>query len=154
LAVGAAGQAADLVVGAAAVDVRLRSMVAPVLAPAVDDVRAQLARLVAPGFVTEAGLARLLDVRRYLEAVRLRLDKVGARPDRDRALMVRVRALEHAFAESRAALPPERRDAPDVVAVRWMLEELRVSFFAQVLGTPQPVSEQRVRRALAALAPA
>jgi ATP-dependent helicase HrpA len=152
LAVGAAGQAAELVVGAAAVEERLHATVAPVLQPAVEDMVAQLGRLVAPGFVSRVGLARLLDVRRYLSAMDVRLDKLGERPDRDRELMETVTALERRWAEVRRSLPPERRDDPDVTDVRWMLEELRVSFFAQALGTPRPVSEQRIRKALAALA--
>jgi ATP-dependent helicase HrpA len=153
LAVGAAGQAADLVVAAAAVEERLAATVAPALQPAVEDMVRQLGRLVAPGFVTRVGLSRLLDVRRYLAAIDVRLDKVGERPQRDRELTDTVSALEQRYAEVRRSLPPERRDDADVVAVRWMLEELRVSFFAQALGTPRPVSEQRVRKALAALVP-
>jgi ATP-dependent helicase HrpA len=151
LAVGAAGEAADLVVAAHGLDERLLGTTAPFLQPAVEDMLAQVGRLVAPGFVARVGLARLLDVRRYLEAVRVRLDKVGSRPERDREQMARVQALEQAYESARAALPPKRRDDPDVLDVRWMLEELRVSFFAQVLGTSGPVSEPRVRKALAAL---
>jgi ATP-dependent helicase HrpA len=151
LAVGAAGEAADLVVAAHGLDERLLATTAPVLQPAVEDMLGQVGRLVAPGFVARVGLARLLDLRRYLEGVRVRLDKVGSRPERDREQMGRVQALERAYESTRAALPPERRDDPDVLGVRWMLEELRVSFFAQVLGTSGSVSEQRIRRALAAL---
>jgi ATP-dependent helicase HrpA len=151
LAASAAGQAAELVAGAIAVEERLLATTAPTLQPAVEDMMAQLGRLVSPGFVTRLGLARLLDLRRYLEAMRLRLDKLGARPDRDRARMDTVAALEGAYAEARRRLPPERRDDPEVAAVRWMIEDLRVSFFAQSLGTPHPVSEQRIRKALAAL---
>jgi ATP-dependent helicase HrpA len=62
--------------------------------------------------------------------------------------MDRARALEHAFTEARDALPPERRAAPEVVDVAWLLEELRVSLFAQTLGTARPVSEPRVRAAI------
>ena len=83
--------------------------------------------------------------------MRVRLDKVGSRPERDREQMGRVQALEQAYEATRAALAPERLDDPDVLDVRWMLEELRVSFFAQVLGTSGPVSEPRIRKALAAL---
>jgi ATP-dependent helicase HrpA len=151
LAVGAAGQAAELVVAAHNLEERLRATTAPVLQPAVEDMLAQLARLVSPGFVARIGLARLLDVRRYLEAVRVRLDKLGSRPERDRDLMGRVHALQQDYDRARVELPPERRGDADVVAVGWMLEELRVSFFAQVLGTSGPVSEPRVRRALAAV---
>jgi ATP-dependent helicase HrpA len=140
LAVRAAGRAAQLVAAAHALEARLEGTGAPALAPAVDDMRAQLRRLLAPGFVGRAGLARLTDLGRYVEAVRLRLDKLVERPQRDRDLMLRVQALERAY--------DERRADPAVADVRWMLEELRVSFFAQVLGTPQPVSEQRIRQAL------
>jgi ATP-dependent helicase HrpA len=59
-------------------------------------------------------------------------------------------AQEHAEAVER--LPAARRDDDDVRAVRWMLEELRVSLFAQGLGTAYPVSEKRIRKAVAALA--
>jgi ATP-dependent helicase HrpA len=114
--------------------------------------RAQVRALVRPGFVTATGLARLRDVGRYLDGVRVRLDKLGDRPDRDRDLMARARALEHSYADLIQALPRDRRSAPEVIDARWMLEELRVSFFAQVLGTPRPVSEPRIRKALDALA--
>jgi ATP-dependent helicase HrpA len=151
LAVSAAGEAAELVATATALEERLLATTAPVLQPAVEDMMAQLGRLISPGFVTRLGVARLLDLRRYLAAMRHRLDKLGTRPERDRAQMAKVAALDAAYAARRAALAPERRDDPDVVAIRWMLEELRVSFFAQSLGTPHPVSEQRIRTALAAL---
>lgn len=153
LAVGAGGRAAELVVAAHGLERRLRSTVAPALQPAVADMLGQLASLVQPGFVAAGGLEHLLDVRRYLDGVRVRLDKLGERPDRDRDAMQRVHRIEVAYAELRQALPADRRDAPDVLAVRWMLEELRVSVFAQVLGTSRPVSEKRIRRQLAQLAP-
>jgi ATP-dependent helicase HrpA len=149
--VSAAGQAAELVAAAVTIEKRLLATTAAALHPAVEDMMGQLGRLVSPGFVARLGLARLLDLRRYLEAMRVRLDKLGTRADRDRAQMVIVAALDAEYAAARRRLPAERRDDPDVVAVRWMIEELRVSFFAQALGTPQPVSEPRVRKALAAL---
>ncbi|HEY8525786.1 MAG TPA: ATP-dependent RNA helicase HrpA [Acidimicrobiales bacterium] len=151
LAAGAAGEAAELVAAALALDQRLQATTAAVLQPAVDDMRVQVRRLVAPGFVSRSGLTRLRDLRRYLEGVRVRLDKVGARPERDRALTGQVQALERDYARTVAALPPERRADADVVDAGWLLEELRVSYFAQTLGTAVPVSERRVRRALAAL---
>ena len=152
LAVAAAGQAAGIGAAVAALEVRLGGISAPALAPATDDMRRQLARLVHPGFVTAAGLTRLQDVARYLEAVRVRLDKLRERPDRDRELMACAHAVEIAYDDLVAHLPTERRAEPDVVDARWLLEELRVSLFAQALGTARPVSEQRVRRTLAALA--
>ena len=153
LSVSAAGLAADLVVGAVAVEERLVATTAPVLQPAVEDMAAQLGRLVSPGFVTRIGLARLPDLRRYLTAMGQRLDKVGRNPARDHDQTLTVQALEAEYAALRRSLPPERRDDPDVTAVRWMIEELRVSYFAQSLGTPGPISDTRVRKALAALRP-
>jgi ATP-dependent helicase HrpA len=154
LAVGAAAQAADLVAAAVALDHRFGAARPPRLQPAVDDMRAQVRALVRPGFVTATGLTRLRDLARYLEGVRLRLDKVGERPDRDRALMDAVRTLERDYADLVQSLPRARRSAAEVIEVRWMLEELRVSSFAQALGTPRPVSEQRIRKAMAAIRPA
>ncbi|HET6776018.1 MAG TPA: ATP-dependent RNA helicase HrpA [Acidimicrobiales bacterium] len=151
LASGAAGQAADLVAAAVALEARLDATRPPAQQPAVDDMRAQVRASVRPGFVTATGLARLRDVGRYLEGVRLRLDKLGDRLERDGGLMRTARALEHEYAGLVASLPRDRRSSPEVVELRWMLEELRVSLFAQVLGTPRPISEQRIRKALAAL---
>jgi ATP-dependent helicase HrpA len=151
LAVGAAGQAARLVAAAQALDARLRATRAPVLQPAVDDMLTQLGWLVRPAFVSLIGLQRLLDVGRYLEAMRVRLDKLAERPGRDRELMERIHVLERGYREARDGLSPERRDGADVADVHWLLEELRVSFFAQALGTALPVSEPRVRRALTRL---
>ena len=68
---------------ALALEVRLAGIRATALAPAAADMRAQVRSLVRPGFVARAGLARLRDIGRYLEAIRLRLDKLGERPDRD-----------------------------------------------------------------------
>jgi ATP-dependent helicase HrpA len=151
LAVSGGGQAAELVAAASRLERRLRATVAPSLQPAVEDMLAQVRSLVRPGFVSASGLERLLDVRRYLEAVRLRLEKLGERPDRDRAAMQRVQLLERAYADVRDALAPERRASPDVQEVCWTLQELRVSLFAEVLGTARPVSEKRIRRKLARL---
>jgi ATP-dependent helicase HrpA len=91
------------------------------------------------------------DLLRYLRALQRRLDALPADAARDRDRTGVVQRLAQEVDAAVAALPPERRGDDDVRAVRWMLEELRVSLFAQTLGTAGPVSEQRVRRALAAL---
>jgi ATP-dependent helicase HrpA len=152
LAAGAATQAGDLVAAAVSLESSLAEVRAEALRPAAADMRAQVRSLVGVGFVTRVGLSRLKDVGRYLEAVRVRLDKLPDRPDRDAKAMATARAVEAEFTEARAKLPPDRRAAPEVVDLAWQLEELRVSLFAQTLGTPRPVSEQRLRRAIAALA--
>ncbi|MCU1692094.1 MAG: ATP-dependent helicase HrpA, partial [Frankiales bacterium] len=123
------------------------------LEPALDDVRRQLATLVHPGFVAETGLRRLPDLRRYLTAAVRRLDKLPQDPHRDRLRMLELQQLERDREALLAKLPVERRTDPDVEAVRWMLEELRVQHFGQGLRTAHPVSETRILRAMDALLP-
>ena len=123
------------------------------LEPALADVHQQLAALVHPGFVTQTGLRRLPDLRRYLTAVVRRLDKLPQDPHRDRLRMLEVQQLEQDRNTLLTKLPVERRTEPDVVAVRWMIEELRVSHFGQGLRTAHPVSETRLLRAMDALLP-
>jgi ATP-dependent RNA helicase HrpA len=115
--------------------------------PALADIRAQLDALVGPGFATSTGWQRLADLPRYLSAIGHRLDKLPANPHRDREQMHRVQELEREYRDTAAAYPP----SPELTAVRWMLEELRVSYFAQTLGTPYPISDRRIERALDAL---
>jgi ATP-dependent helicase HrpA len=112
------------------------------------DIRAHLSRLVYPGFVTAIGYRRLPDILRYLQAVGYRLDKLPANPARDGDLTERVTEIELEYDQVVAGLPPGVRRHEDVVAVRWMLEELRISYFAQVQRTAFPVSDKRVSRAL------
>ena len=112
------------------------------------DIADQLDGLVHDGFVTETGYDRLPDVHRYLRAVERRLDKLPDDPRRDREWMHRVHDIEDEYRDLLDRLKPEERDAAAVRDIRWMIEELRVSFFAQQLGTPTPVSEKRIRKAM------
>lgn len=112
------------------------------------DIADQLDGLVHDGFVTETGYDRLPDVHRYLRAVERRLDKLPDDPHRDREWMHRVHDVEDEYRDLLDRLKPAERDAKAVRDVRWMIEELRVSFFAQQLGTPTPVSEKRIRKAM------
>ncbi|MFO7549561.1 MAG: ATP-dependent RNA helicase HrpA [Acidimicrobiia bacterium] len=114
-------------------------------AASVADVEEQLSRLVYPGFVAGVGRRRLADVRRYLGAIERRLDRLPDDISRDRELMERVRSLEAEVDRLREALPAS--DEP--IEAAWMCQELRVSLFAQTLGTRSSVSEQRIRRLLA-----
>jgi ATP-dependent helicase HrpA len=122
------------------------------LRPALADVREQVARLVHPGFVTATGVGRLGDVHRYLRAVQRRLESLPARPDRDRELMAQVHVVDAEYRAVLAGLPPGRRDEPAVRDIGWLVEELRVSLFAQTVGTAVPVSAKRIYRALDELA--
>jgi ATP-dependent helicase HrpA len=134
-----------------AIRTRLDSSPAEPVRPAMNDMRDQLARLIYPGFVTATGYRRLPHLTRYLQAIQRRLDKLPENPPRDAANMAIARRAEQAYSEAVAGLPPARRRDADVTEVRWMLEELRVSLFAQTLGTLAPVSENRVLGALARL---
>jgi len=116
------------------------------LLPAMTDLRAQLARLVGPGFVADAGPA-LADLPRYLKAMRLRVDKLGDL-SRDRAYQDLVEPLQQAWQHRVDALPDPAAVPEDLVRSRWLLEEFRVSLWAQQLGTRESVSERRIRRLL------
>ena len=134
-------------------DGQVRGSTSMALLAAVADVRAQLDALVGDGFVATTGAARLPHLVRYLRAAQHRLRKAAEDPRRDEGLAWQVRELadEHRAAVDAAARAPADpvRDA-GLADVRWLLEELRVSLFAQQLGTPQPVSAKRIRTALAA----
>jgi ATP-dependent helicase HrpA len=124
---------------------RLEPLTAVPLQPARADVRQQLTRLVHPGFIATTGLDRLPDVERYLQAAARRLERLPDAVAVDRDRMSSVHELERAYRERLA-------EAPGSAALRevpWMLEELRVSHFAQSLGTRGPISAKRIRRALA-----
>ncbi|MDM4139358.1 MULTISPECIES: ATP-dependent RNA helicase HrpA [Mycobacterium] len=138
---------------AAAQDVQLLVPANPpaAQADAVADIRAQLGRLLPAGFVTSTGAAHLADLTRYLIAIRRRLESLARAVQADRERMQRVHAVQDAYAELLRALPQEASTAPDVRDVSRQIEELRVSLWAQQLGTPRPVSEQRIYRAIDAL---
>jgi ATP-dependent helicase HrpA len=139
----------------AATDVRSRlsSLTSRVVASSVADVRTQLDSLVYPGFVTAVGASRLADVTRYLRAASRRLETVLQQPSRDQDWMARVHDVQGAYQDMLASLPPGAASTEPVADVRWMIEELRVSFFAQSLGTRHAVSEKRIHRAIDDLLP-
>ncbi|MFI6386148.1 ATP-dependent RNA helicase HrpA [Nonomuraea sp. NPDC050547] len=118
-----------------------------------DDARDQLGKLVYAGFVTGTGVKRLPDISRYLRALERRLTKLPEEPWRDEEWMDRVHKVEDDYQDLLDRLAPARRTDPDVREIRWMIEELRVSFFAQTLGTPTPVSEKRIAKAMEKLTP-
>jgi len=110
-----------------------------------DDVAAQLARLVGKRFVVTTPWAALGHLPRYLKGVQLRLDKWRADPARDAQRLAELRPMEQRFLRALA----ERKGQADarLEEFRWLLEELRVSLFAQELRTPQPVSVKRLEKA-------
>ncbi|MEE6177271.1 ATP-dependent RNA helicase HrpA [Mycobacterium sp. 050134] len=120
----------------------------PAQAEAIADVRAQLDRLLPAGFVTATGRAHLADLARYLTAIHRRLERLPHAIEADRERMRRVHAVQDAYDELVHALPAARAAAADVRDIARQIEELRVSLWAQQLGTPRPVSEQRIYRAI------
>lgn len=120
-------------------------------ADAIADIRAQLDRLLPLGFVTATGAPYLADLTRYLIAIGRRLERLPRDVTGDGDRMQRVHAMQHAYDELRQALSPARAAAEDVRDIARQIEELRVSLWAQQLGTPRPVSEQRIYRAIDAI---
>jgi ATP-dependent helicase HrpA len=116
--------------------------------PALADMKAQVGRLVHRGFVADVGAAQLRQLPRYLAAVQQRLEKLPGGVGRDRLLMDQVASVQDAYLHRLAALPEGRPPSAGLRKVRWMLEELRVSLWAQQLGTAHPVSDTRIRKAL------
>ncbi|QAZ38176.1 ATP-dependent RNA helicase HrpA [Methylibium sp. Pch-M] len=110
-----------------------------------DDVAAQLARLCPKRFLAETGYAQLHHLPRYLKGVTLRLDKWRADPARDAARLAELRPIEQRYLRRVAELKGAADARLD--EFRWLIEELRVSLFAQELRTPQPVSAKRLEKA-------
>lgn len=133
------------------IDRQLKSITNVLLVRSVADIRAQLTGLVYPGFVAATGLRRLPDLVRYLRAVEQRLAKLPESPQRDRERLLLIEDVQQEYADARAAVRPGAPGWDTLAEVRWMIEELRVSYFAQSLGTPYPVSDKRIYRALATL---
>jgi ATP-dependent helicase HrpA len=118
----------------------------------VADVREQLDGLLAPGFVASTGAGRLGSLTRYLTGITRRLEAAARDPGRDADQTVVVRELQASVDQLRAALTADDPRQPRLAELRWQLEELRISLFAQSLGTPAPVSAKRIRRSLDSLA--
>jgi ATP-dependent helicase HrpA len=142
------GVVATVLAEAAAVDRALRAATSLVVLASVTDVREQVAALVYPGFVTETGRQRLPDVVRYLKAARHRLEVLPEHPRRDADRMGRVHAVRDEYSAELEDWPDGRPVPPELAEIRWMLEELRVSLFAQNVRTAYPVSEKRILKAL------
>jgi ATP-dependent helicase HrpA len=119
-----------------------------VLVASLTDMRDQLAALVFPGLVEATGAQRLADLPRYLTAIERRLDKLAENPGRDRERTQAIQQVEREYRQLLGQVPAGHPVPDGLRQVRWMLEELRVNYFAQALGTPYPISEKRIYRAL------
>ncbi|MBI0376714.1 ATP-dependent RNA helicase HrpA, partial [Streptomyces albiflaviniger] len=132
---------------------RLKATRSPVLLPSLTDIREQLSELITPGFVTAHGVRRLPDLMRYLVAVDRRLQQLPGNAERDRARMAKVREMRDEYAWLLEQFRPGRPVPQEALEIRWMIEELRVSYFAHALGTAYPVSDKRIVKAIDAAAP-
>ncbi|MEU4220768.1 ATP-dependent RNA helicase HrpA [Actinoplanes sp. NPDC026623] len=130
------------------VDQRLASTRDPSLLPALADIRQQLKGLVHQGFVTETGWRQLHHLPRYLRGMMHRLDRLGGALARDRQLTAQVHEIEQEYRELRAESPAGGPADEGLREIRWMIEELRINFFAQALGTAYPVSDKRIYKAM------
>jgi ATP-dependent helicase HrpA len=140
--------AARILTAAREVEKAMRDGNSLTLLGALNDVKGQLAGLVFPGFVSRTGRARLAHLPRYLRGALDRVRTLADNPGRDRQRMTEFERAATVFAEAGGTIPPPD-DAPlSLVHARWLLEEYRVSLFAQSLGTAEPVSLQRLQRAL------
>ncbi|MFF3345631.1 ATP-dependent RNA helicase HrpA [Streptomyces sp. NPDC002779] len=149
----AVGQVEQVLAAWQACERRLKAVRSPALLANLTDVRKQLDGLVKPGFVTAAGIRRLPDLMRYLVAVDRRLQQMPANAQRDTTRMEKVHEMQDEYAWLLEQMPRGRPVPEQVLDVRWMIEELRVSYFAHALGTAYPVSDKRIVKAIDALAP-
>ena len=132
-------------------DAAIKANTSMTLLPLLSELRGHAARLVGEGFIVATPPERLRHLPRYLKAATYRLDKAQNAGAKDSQLAWSIAELEK---ELDAAIASRRLNAGSaaVAEIRWMLEELRVSLFAQHLGTGGSVSEKRVKSAIAALA--
>ena len=116
--------------------------------PAIDDMRAQLDFLLPPNAITVHGMSHLRHLPRYIQAMRIRLGDMNLDPDRDADRQAEVDNAKAYLSNRLRNLPAGREKTREVKDVRWMIEELRVSLFAQRLGTAHAVSLRRIQKAV------
>jgi ATP-dependent helicase HrpA len=112
---------------------------------AASDMQAQLQGLVHPRFIADNEYSQLAHFPRYLKAMNVRIEKLRGNPSRDAQLMAEWQSAATQFLRTTKNQDGKNTD-PRMVEFRWMLEELRVSLFAQELRTPMPVSAKRLQK--------
>ncbi|WP_394286401.1 ATP-dependent RNA helicase HrpA [Corynebacterium kefirresidentii] len=115
---------------------------------AIDDMREQLEFLLPRNAITIHGMSHLRHLPRYIQAMRIRLEDMNLDPDRDADRQAEVDNAKAYLANRLRSLPPGREKTREVKDIRWMVEELRVSLFAQRLGTAHAVSLRRIQKAV------
>ena len=114
------------------------------------DAREQLDALIFPGFVSATGLPQLRRLPVYVAGISHRVGKVAENLGRDRVWMGEVQAATENYRSAGGTIPVEADAPAHLVRARWLIEELRLSLFAQHLGTAEPVSLPRIQKTLAA----
>lgn len=112
------------------------------------DIKSQLDKLIFKGFVTKIGFEKLPDLVRYMKAIERRFEKLAVDPNRDRMNMIEVEKVQAAFDALGKGPRVSMAEQKTLDDIRWMIEELRVSLFAQNLGTAYPISAKRVYNAI------
>ncbi|WP_308607655.1 ATP-dependent RNA helicase HrpA [uncultured Corynebacterium sp.] len=115
--------------------------------PAIDDIRGQLKFLLPPNAITMHGMQHLRHLPRYIQAARIRLEDMNLDPDRDADRQADVDEAKAYLNNRLRSLPAGREKTREVKDIYWMIEELRVSLFAQRLGTAHAVSVRRIQKA-------
>lgn len=127
---------------------KLKGKVDFTMAFALSDIKAQIDRLIYKGFASDCGWQKLPDILRYMKAIERRMEKLPIDPNKDRLQMLKIESVTKAYQNLLGKIPKGAYIPEEVKAIRWMIEELRVSYFAQQLGTPYPVSDKRVLQAI------
>ncbi|MBG6213375.1 ATP-dependent helicase HrpA [Cryobacterium sp. CAN_C3] len=143
------GLVARILTASRTADKALKAATSMALLPGISDARQQLTALVYPGFVSATGLAQLRHLPRYLGGVSARVPKLVDNPSRDRVWMNETQAATTRFENAGGTMPLQADAAAPVVRARWMIEELRISLFAQELKAAESVSLQRIQKVLA-----
>ncbi|TMO59811.1 ATP-dependent RNA helicase HrpA [Pseudoalteromonas aurantia] len=131
-----------------AINKRMKGPVDLTMITAHGDVKSQLQRLVFKGFVSDHGADKLEDLLRYMKAIEKRLEKLAVDPNRDRLCVLELEKVSQAYQKEVSRVPKGLPLPEALLHIFWMQEELRVSLFAQTLGTPYPISAKRVMNAL------
>ena len=132
---------------------RLKGRIDLSVAFALADIKSQLQTLIYPSFVRDTPYIWLEQLPRYLSAIEQRLDKVGSQAQRDKVWTLELQGYQQQFKQRQTKHQAEGKHDPELTLYRWMLEEYRVSLFAQQLGTLMPVSDKRLNKQWQAVSP-
>jgi len=127
---------------------RMKGRVDLTMITAHGDIKSQLQSLVFKGFVSQHGAAKMMDLIRYLKAIERRLEKLPVDPNRDRLCVLELEKVAEQYQKLTNKIPKGMPVPEEISNIFWMQQELRVSLFAQTLGTPYPVSAKRVLNAI------